>query len=443
MRIITLMVLYYGCALYSMINPVFGLLFFIQIVIFRPESLVWGNPVFGHLHLFTATLVVIGSLIHRKAALVQSWDVHQRNDLFIFGAFILWLICVSFVAEISVQMSLDKTLELAKIFLICIILVKLIKTEKEIDLYLWVTIVSFGLLSFWGFLQALAGNERLDTLWPGGSNYIGAQLALMTPLAMAKAMDSRSQFKTKMVFLGCAVTMVLCMLATQSRGAFLGLCVGMIAFLMSVRYRIRALAIAALMAILAYPWVLQSSYERLGTIFVTPEQRDVSAESRPVLWKIAFRIWEDYPIAGIGLDNFSLVKDRYATRVSDIVKSDDMQYEIFRGLRYPHGMYTGLLVETGLIGIGLFLLLLLRNIFIRLPKQSANESAYLIARGVQAGLIGFAAAAVFGDFQYIEMFYFQMFFLGAVRLSAASRVAVGQTTEQYAGVAHQGLARSA
>jgi hypothetical protein len=35
-------------------------------------------------------------------------------------------------------------------------------------------------------------------------------------------------------------------------------------------------------------------------------------------------------------------------------------------------------------------------------------------RGAQAGLLGFAVAALFGDLQYIEMFYVQIFFAGVI-----------------------------
>jgi len=99
---------------------------------------------------------------------------------------------------------------------------------------------------------------------------------------------------------------------------------------------------------------------------------------------------------------------------------------IFGIRRMPHGTYTGMLAETGLIGFGLFLSLLLYNVFCRVSRQASisNNSLYMQLRGAQAGLLGFAIAAIFGDLQYIEMFYVQIFFVGIVvdrlRISATS-----------------------
>jgi len=35
-------------------------------------------------------------------------------------------------------------------------------------------------------------------------------------------------------------------------------------------------------------------------------------------------------------------------------------------------------------------------------------------RGAQAGIAGFAVCALFGDLQYIEMLYLQIFFIGSL-----------------------------
>ena len=66
MRVLVLTFIYYSAALYGLLNPVFGLLFFIHITIFRPEALVWGNTAFGRLHLITAFFVLAGYLINIK-----------------------------------------------------------------------------------------------------------------------------------------------------------------------------------------------------------------------------------------------------------------------------------------------------------------------------------------------------------------------------------------
>jgi len=428
MRIMVLTILYYGAALYGLRYPVFGLMFFIHIVIFRPESLVWGSYAFGRLHLITALIVVAGYLLQRRSLVVAGEGLHQKKNLFNFALFLVWLAIVSFLAEASPPDSFAKALELLKIFVICAVFAKIVNTKIQMEYYVRVVVISFGLLALWGFQQSLLGNERLDTLWPGGSNYIASQMALIAPLAMAKASDRNMPLMYRLVFIACASFMILCSFATQSRGAFLGLALGMFIFLFFVRYRVRAFAALLLITVLIYPWVGATYVDRIGSAFAPAEERDASAESRFALWQVALRIWQDYPIAGVGLDNFTLMRKAYAGKVSDIITREDIYNLIFDEERYqerhPHSVYTGMMAETGLIGVGLFVVLLLRNIFVRLPKKfldwSSSQSLYLQAKGSQAGIVGFAFAALFYDLQYIEMLYLQIFFIGAIKTYADS-----------------------
>jgi putative inorganic carbon (HCO3(-)) transporter len=425
MRTTALLGIYYSTALYGLANPVLGLLFFIHITIFRPESLVWGNIAFGRLHLISACFVLIAYFIHGSKSEDSVDTSYQKTNINIFLGFIIWLLIVTVFAENSVQLSFDKTVEVIKIFVLCFLFAKLITTAYRIDLYVWVTSLSFGMLSFWGFLQGMAGNSRLDTLWPGGSNYIAAQLALIAPFVLAKALDTALAMRYKLVFLACTLSIILCCIYTDSRGGFIGLVTGMLVLILQTKQRVRMIVGLAVLIILALQWMPDNYSNRISSIFAEKE-RDASAESRFVLWSIALRIWRDHPIVGVGLENFSPVKETYADKVGDIVTSDEMFALIFNRQRYPHGLYPGMMAETGLVGLGLFLMLLLRNILCRFPASFARSenqhNLYLQVRGAQAGLIGFAVAAFFGDFQYIEMLYLQSFFVGAVRGCADSLV---------------------
>ncbi len=427
MRIILLTLIYYSCAIFGVLNPLFGLLFFVHIVIFRPESLVWGNPIFGRLHLFTAGMLFIGGFLQPQM-LRTKVGLNEKRNLFFMVLLIAWLVMVSVWAEVSARMSFEKTFDLIKIFAVCFVFTKLITNAKRIDQYLWISMVSFGLLSFWGFLQGMAGNPRLDDLWPGGSNYIGAQLALMTPVALSKSLDKDISFRARSVFIACALSMVLCILATQSRGAFLGLSIGCLGFLLTTRYRVRALVVIAFVVIVSLPWALQPSRSEV--------RQDSSVEARLVLWKIALLMWKDHFIAGVGLNNFSPLRRNYQSKFEDVIQSVETKEIVFDSEeRYPHGLYTGMLAETGTVGMVLFLMMLLHNIWVSFPRQFARREStrglYLLLRGVQAGLLGFAVSAIFGDYQYIEMLYFQLFLVGAIRdsISALATVDVTETAD--------------
>jgi probable O-glycosylation ligase (exosortase A-associated) len=403
----------------GIINPLFGLLFLLHIIIFRPESLVWGNPEFGRIHLVAAVCTIIGWFLARRK-LAKNGPFDQNGNFLFFLIFIGWLVIVSILAEVSVSLSFQRTWDIGKILIMCFLFQQLVTSEKETDLYLWVIVISFGLMAFWGYLQVLAGNERLDDMYPGGSGVIAAQFVLIMPVALSRIFEPGRSTQSKLIFLGVAFVMVLCTVGTQSRGGFVGLVFALALFSFFTKYRFRILAAVALVVLLATPWISVTQQERIDSIFAQSGERDRSAESRFVLWRLALRVWNDYPVIGVGLDNFSPVKERYAGKVRDIVETDDMYYLIFGRNRKPHGTYTGMLAETGVVGLGLFLLLIARNILLRMPKGFGDtpqgRRLYLQMRAAQAGVIGFCVSAMFADLQYIEMLYVQVFYIGALHV---------------------------
>ena len=424
MRIVSLFITYYGCSLYGFFNPLFGVLFFIHITIFRPEWLVWDNIAFGRLHLVAAVVALLGYLFHpefQKSSIKR--NVRDRN-IALFFFFLLWLFIVSFLAEDSTEKSLTKTLDLVKVFGLCFLFCRMTNTAERINAYTWVVSISFGLLGLWGVGQGIAGNIRLDNLYFGGSNYVAALLALATPLAFCKIFDRKLSMMSKCLFGACVVAMVLCNVYSESRGGFLGLIIGLLYSLMKLRAGGRILVALALCGMFALPFVPESYTERIQTIFKSEEQRDQSAQSRLVLWQIAFRIWADHPIAGVGLRNFSAVKEDYAYRVDDLVHDPPMAELIFGQERLPHGLYPGMLAEAGLVGLGLFVAMLLYSILCPFPiardEMGIDRGLYVQFVGAQAGLVGYAVASVFGDFQYMELLYVQIFFVAAISDYAAS-----------------------
>lgn len=417
MRILILSLFYYGSVAYSAVNPVYGLLFFVHIMLFRPENLTWGTPMFGRLHMLTAVATVVGYLWNRQKYAQIPTTAFQNKNVLILAMFTTWLLVASAYAEHSSDISFEKAFDIVKILVFCFLISRLFRLQDQLMQYAWVSSISVGLLSFWGVLQGLSGNYRLEELWGvGGSNILGSMLVLMAPFIFANVLDSTLPSRSRLIFLACAVFTVLCIIYTDSRGAFLGLGIGMLMLLVQLRQRIQLLGAFVLIALLASPWLPDAYFSRIATIFSPPEQLDSSAAARPVLWRIAFLIWQDHPIMGVGLGNYSAEKEGYATRVAEIEVSEEIATLIFNQPRMPHSLYFCLLSEIGSVGLALYLILFARNAFFRLPRQPDGISLpplYFQAKGAQAGLVGFAVAALFGDFYYIEPLYFQMFWAGA------------------------------
>lgn len=424
MRIATLFLTYYGFVAYSILNPFIGVLFFVHITILRPEQLTWGSPAFGRLHLIAACAVLVGYLFRPRPSQAVIASNFQSGNIFIFGLWVVWLFVGSLLAEYSVTDSMVKAVDVLKIFVLCFLFARVIGTVFEMNAYIGVVALTFGFLGLWGTQQGLSGNDRLDNFWPGGSNLIAAALALVGPVVLAKCFDPALPIRYRAIFLGCAATIASCMFFTVSRGGLLGLAAGCGLLLLVLKQRLRVGIAIVFLIVLILPWVPDTHMQRLTSTFTPSESLDVSASSRFVLWELAYRIWLDYPVKGVGLENFSDVKERYSGKMGDIIKDDVMYYTIFERKRYPHGLYTGMLAETGAVGLGLFLALVGRAIISPFPRRFSTDEAYrglyLVAQGGRAGLLGFMVSSFFSDTQYIEQLYFQIFFLGAVHNFAES-----------------------
>lgn len=410
MRILALFVFYYSSAAYALLNPLYGVLFFTHIVIFRPENLAWETPIFGRLHLITALCTAVGYFLRRSEVLRIGRS--QWINTVVFAAFVIWAWVISMFAVASVDDSVDRATELTKIFLFCVLFNVVVTSTQRIRLYVLVASASFGLLGAWGILQGLAGNARLDGLWVGGSNYLAAGLSLMIPFTLAAALDRAFSRRHRIGLIACVIAMTLCLIYTDSRGGFLALVTGLMSLALFGKQRGKILVGFLVLAIMVYPMIPTDYGKRLSVFVDDTENRDLSAESRPILWQLALRVWRDHPILGVGLGNFPSVIDSYEGEAGDLVKSPAMADLIFGRGRQPHGLYTGMLAEAGAIGLALFLVLLLRNALCQLGSR--ERELVLVGKGAQAGIVGFAFGAAFGDYQYIDVLYWQLFLVGTI-----------------------------
>jgi len=92
---------------------------------------------------------------------------------------------------------------------------------------------------------------------------------------------------------------------------------------------------------------------RAGSIVPAIRKQEDTFGARLGLWRVAMRMVEDRPIVGVGPNNYVAAYPHYA-------RSGDRLYLTF----VSHNAFVGMAAETGLVGLGLFLLisgLALRN----------------------------------------------------------------------------------
>jgi O-antigen ligase len=202
--------------------------------------------------------------------------------------------------------------------------------------------------------------------------------------------------------------MLLVLLATLSRSGALGLGVGLLVLAIPYRrfLRSRALLVPLTGVALLLAYVLYSRWQYFSVVLRSRVQTGgASSSSHFAVYDYIPQILHSHPLLGLGLNNFSVY------------------YEFVTGKTNwgPHSFWVALVVETGLVGLLLFVVFL-RYVYLRLRaarllgKMLGGEGRYVraLAWGMTAALTGTIAA----NFFYLTMtfYYFYAFVALAVAL---------------------------
>jgi len=245
---------------------------------------------------------------------------------------------------------------------ICIPLMHFVDSLQKIRIFVNVLIAVLLYVGVWAIFHEGFG--------PGGAagaqdeNYVSAMMCLGFPLAFFSIpLTNRRAGKIfYWVALGVfAATVVI----SHSRGGFLGL-VGVVLFcVLNTRRKKAAFAVLVMGALLMLmvasaigpsekSAIRKGTYwEQMATIGNTKE---ATSDMRLELWAIAWRMFLDNPVMGVGPDNFRWNAGDYQS----VEQSDKFHRSLTMSV-FVHSTYFEILSETGLVGGVLFVTILLRT----------------------------------------------------------------------------------
>lgn len=274
-----------------------------------------------------------------------------------------------------------------------------------------VVVVSFASI-FLSQPVYIGGSVRQGGAGMYDGNDIGVVLMVGLPFAMI-LLRSRHRFfqgLAALAILGALVSLVL----AASRGGFLGLIAGGAAILfLSPGLRGLSKLGIAVTAVLSFAFLAPETYRsQMSTILNPQEDYNItSATGRLAIWTRGLGYVQEYPIFGVGPDNF--IRAGWTL-------SDQGQAGLFgAGLRAqaPHNTFlqvwtemgtVGLLVWLFILGWGLAYPLYLRRKMPRswLARGSPQQRlVYLSSSYLPASFIGFAVTSFFVSHAYTAIFY--------------------------------------
>lgn len=213
------------------------------------------------------------------------------------------------------------------------------------------------------------------------------------------------------------IIFVAAIVATMSRGGFLGfLSVGFY-YLLSSSNKLKKLAIVSVAALAFLAFVPSTYLVEMGTIQADIEQEDKAdstAQQRLFLWATAWEMCKANPILGVGSGNFPWHVGSYQPQTGNWPREFFLRD---RTMQAVHSVYFQVLAEQGIPGAVLFLYLiwthfrtlcaLRRTSSARsnLPDNSVREIE-VYSCSLIGGMIGYLACAVFvATFSYPYFWY--------------------------------------
>ncbi|HKK07766.1 MAG TPA: O-antigen ligase family protein [Gemmatimonadota bacterium] len=337
-----------------------------------------------------------------------------------------------FVASLAVAaepaLAQGRAVAAAKGFAICVLVALLADTPEKVRIGAW-TLAGGGLLlagialahaavgahgsDFGGFARVEYVPVYEDVMEVraagplGDANFFAQILVAVVPIALLLAWKERNRW-LQILALAAATVISVATLFTYSRGGALALAVVVVCSLFAAHPSRRRLAVGGLLIVAALVLVPRNVTRRLSTLgqLLPGRERvseiDTSFQSRLLQARVAWEIFIDHPLLGVGAGNYTAHYYEYA----DEVGSAAPEYDNAGGDHYPHDLYLELASETGFLGLAAFgaVLVLVFGYLRRAERSFFAEDQELhaaLASALQIAVLGYLVSSLFlhGHFQ--------------------------------------------
>jgi O-antigen ligase len=223
--------------------------------------------------------------------------------------------------------------------------------------------------------------------------------------------------------------LVIGLAATQSRGGLIAALIALAVALIMLRgRRVAVLLVAGLAIGVMAVWGLgaPTAVERLATV---DQDRGTG---RIELWRAGWETAKEAPLAGVGLNNFMAETPRYARELDSLRFSEYLT----RRPTYVHNQPLQMVADTGIVGLGLFLAVIVGSLLA--ARRAARRFEALGERALallsQAAVIAMAAmlAALLFISNGHDRRLWLLLALGPALLAVATRLSTSRAIEARA-----------
>jgi O-antigen ligase len=418
-----------GCVLAFARHPIYGLITYIAVYYLNPWTRWWGAGLPGlRWSLLAATITLVALLIRgdKKQPAIPLFGHGVVVGLIVF---VLWIAVQSYWV-----LNWDLHLELlglaAKYVVLVAVIYKCIETEKHLKMFLWAHVLGCLYLG-WVVYTTYEGGRFEDFGPPDLGEANSGALQIVTGVLVASSLFLIGNVREKLALFAGMPLLINALVATISRSGFLELLSGGLLFNLFTtsrfRVRVRVLSVLAvvLFVMLTNPvyWTRISSIQEAGE---EVEGVDTGAGRLDII-KAQFLMFRDHPL-GCGHRCTAVLSKQFLSD-KELTGSGENR------ARSSHNTYMTMLVEHGIPGLLLYLMLilwLLKSVRSLIRSHDHREGVLPTLVPAIAGVTGaLIVGDLFVDYLIIEC---RIWFIGLVmvmlNLTKASAQAAVQTDAQ-------------
>lgn len=202
------------------------------------------------------------------------------------------------------------------------------------------------------------------------------------------------------------ITAFMAAIGTNTRGGQLALAAQVIALILMMKHRFKALLLVTLISVAGYqllPDEQKARFEEAGT--------DETSLQRLLYWQHGWQMMKDHPALGVGYYNF--------VPYYNLHHFDDIILEMLQrrgSAELPHNIFIQVGTDAGFIGLGVFLMLIIGAFLTmrRLGKEAAARGDSFVSNmaiGMNLSLLGYVIAGQFVTVAYYPYLWIHLAFV--------------------------------
>ena len=293
---------------------------------------------------YMSVLIFAILLYRREISFSLNWPFSTTFLIFVSWTLIGLFFAINFKNSIH-----DIYSHLIKYMITFYLIVTFLNSREHFLKIVWIIVISTTVYSIWQMfsyyvIMGMGFSSKLKHAMPEEipTNVIG----IMTVFALASAiylLAVTERWKQKIFLALCAVILMICTLATQTRGAILAMIIVLLlSFLMK-----RRLGLYVLLALLVFIAVMPVK-NRLSFDSIASKLR---TDDRILIWYTYWEIIKDYPITGVGFGMQSLYDEDFLRKYNERVPEAYRNPDVYKA---PHNFIVDIATRTGLVGLFLF-----------------------------------------------------------------------------------------